>query len=312
MAPRRRALEQVGDGLYAYLQPGGGWGWSNAGLIVDGGETLLVDTLFDLRLTGEMLDAIRRSVPQADRIDVLVNTHANGDHTFGNQLLGGTRVVASAATAAEMTDAPPAALAGLKANAAELGRTGDFLVDCFGEFEFEGIELRVPDETFAGELTLTVGAKDVQLLEVGPAHTRGDTLVLVPGDRVVYSGDILFNESHPVVWAGPIGNWIDACDRILALDVEVVVPGHGELAGKHEVEELKAYLEYVLDEAGRCHDAGLPLVESAREIGRDRWASWGEPERLVVNVAAAYRELGAEVPSGTLPLFALMAELAGA
>lgn len=310
MPPARRGLEQVGDGLYAYLQPGGGWGWSNAGLVVDGGATLLVDTLFDLRLTGELLDAIRRAVPAAGEVDVLVNTHANGDHTFGNQLLGGARIVASAATAAEMRETPPSGLAGLKASAAELGRTGEFLVECFGEFEFEGIELRAPDETFVGELSLTVGDKDVQLLEVGPAHTRGDTLVVVPGDRVVFSGDILFNASHPVVWAGPIGNWIEACDRILALDVEVVVPGHGELAGKHEVEELKEYLEYVLGEARRCYEAGLPLLAAARAVAHDRWASWGEPERLVVNVAAAYRELGAEVPDGALPLFALMAELA--
>jgi glyoxylase-like metal-dependent hydrolase (beta-lactamase superfamily II) len=306
--PSRRGLEEIGDGLYAYLQPGGGWGWSNAGLVVGSGATMLVDTLFDLRLTREMLDEIRRSVPAAAEVDVLVNTHANGDHTFGNQLLGGARIVASAATAAEMVEAPPSALAGLKAGAAELGRTGEFGVECFGEFEFEGIELRGPDETFTGELGLVVGDKHVQLLEVGPAHTRGDTLVLVPEAKVVYSGDILFNQSHPVVWAGPIGNWIDACDRILALDVEVVVPGHGELADKHAVEELKAYLEYVLGESRARHDRGMPLLAAARDMSLDRWASWGEPERIVVNVASAYRELGAEVPSGTLPLFALMAE----
>jgi len=308
MPPSRRGLEQVGNGLYAYLQPGGGWGWSNAGLVVDGGATLLVDTLFDLRLTRDMLEEIRRSVPAAGEVDVLVNTHANGDHTFGNQLLDGARIVASAAAAEEMRETPPAALAGLKASAAELGRPGEFLLECFGEFDFEGIELRAPDETFVGELGLVVGGKHVQLVEVGPAHTRGDTIVLLPEDRVVYSGDILFNASHPVVWAGPIGNWIDACNRILALDVEVVVPGHGELADKHAVEELKAYLDYVLAESRRRHEQGMSLLDAARDLAHDRWASWGEPERLVVNVASAYRELGAEVPSGTLPLFALMAE----
>ena len=51
-------LTEVGDGCLAYLQGDGGWGWSNAGLIVGDGTSLLVDTLFDLRLTQEMLDAI--------------------------------------------------------------------------------------------------------------------------------------------------------------------------------------------------------------------------------------------------------------
>src|ERR1700751_482737 len=84
MTERRRActrgLHEVGDGLYAYLQPDGGWGWSNAGLVVGGEGALLVDTLFDLHLTERMLREMRRAVPAAQRIETLVNTHAHGDH----------------------------------------------------------------------------------------------------------------------------------------------------------------------------------------------------------------------------------------
>ncbi|HEX7610550.1 MAG TPA: MBL fold metallo-hydrolase, partial [Solirubrobacteraceae bacterium] len=72
----QKGLAEVGDGLFAYMQPDGGWGWSNAGLVVDGDSTLLIDTLFDLALTEEMLAAMRRAVPAAARIDTLVNTHA--------------------------------------------------------------------------------------------------------------------------------------------------------------------------------------------------------------------------------------------
>src|SRR3546814_2294882 len=79
--------------MWAYVQPGGSWGWSNAGLIVDGDQTLLVDTLFDLKLTGQMLTAMRDAVPAAARIGTLVNTHANGDHTFGNSLVEGARII---------------------------------------------------------------------------------------------------------------------------------------------------------------------------------------------------------------------------
>ncbi len=85
--PYTKGLHDLGNGLWAYLQPDGGWGWSNAGLIVDGDRSLLVDTLFDLKLTREMLDAMRRAVPAAQSIETLVNTHANGDHCFGNQLV---------------------------------------------------------------------------------------------------------------------------------------------------------------------------------------------------------------------------------
>ena len=70
----------------------------------------------------------------------------------------------------------------------------------------------------------------MRLIEVGPAHTRGDTLALLPDERVLFSGDILFNGAHPIAWAGPVSNWIAACERILAMDLEVIVPGHGPLA----------------------------------------------------------------------------------
>ena len=89
-----RGLHDLGNGLWAYLLPDGSWGWSNAGLIVDGDRTLLVDTLFDLKLTAEMLESMRRSIPAAARIGTLVNTHHNGDHTFGNQLVGGAQIIA--------------------------------------------------------------------------------------------------------------------------------------------------------------------------------------------------------------------------
>jgi cyclase len=306
-----RGMQEVGDGLYAYLQPDGGWGWSNAGLVVDGESTLLIDTLYDLKLTERMLSEMRRAVPAAARIDTLLNTHANGDHCFGNQLVGGARIVASERTAAEMTELPPAAMAALVAQAPQMGEVGAFFLDCFGAFDFQGIELVLPDETFNDELELRVGAREVRLIEVGPAHTRGDTLALLPAERVLFSGDILFNGGHPIAWAGPVSNWIAACERIIAMDVEVIVPGHGPVADTAAVRELKSYFEYLYERARACHAEGLSPLQAARSISLDRWAQWGERERLVVNLATIYQELEPDrEPLNPLAAFQEMAELA--
>lgn len=306
-----KGLHEVGDGLYAYLQPDGSWGWSNAGLVVDGEATLLVDTLYDLALTEQMLQAMRRAVPAAARIDTLVNTHANGDHCYGNQLVGGARILASERTAAEMPELPPAAMAALVEQAPAMGELGAFFLECFGAFDFKGIELALPDETFSGELNMRVGGLELALLEVGPAHTRGDTLVHVPAQRVLFSGDILFSGAHPIAWAGPVSNWIAACERILAMDVETIVPGHGPLAGPDAVRELKAYFEYLYEQARACHAQGMTPLQAARAIALDRWADWGERERLVVNLANVYAELdGDPEPLNPLAAFQQMAELA--
>ena len=115
-----RGLHELGDGLYAYLQPDGGWGWSNAGLITAGGTSLLVDTLFDLNLTRDMLDAMA-PVTDANPIAQAFNTHGNGDHWFGNALLpDGIPIVASAAAIEDMHAAPAAAV-NLLFNGLDLG-----------------------------------------------------------------------------------------------------------------------------------------------------------------------------------------------
>ncbi len=306
-----RGLHELGNSLYAYLQPDGGWGESNAGLVCDGEHSLLIDTLFDLRLTERMLEEMRRATPAAARIDTLVNTHANGDHCYGNELVGDARIVASQRTAAEMTELPPAGFAALVQQAPSMGEVGAFFLDCFGAFDFNGIELVLPTQTFDGELTLRVGAKEVALIEVGPAHTRGDTLAFLPEERTLFSGDILFHGGHPIAWAGPVSNWISACDRILEMDVEVIVPGHGSLADKHAVSELRAYFEYLYEQARTCHAQDMTPVQAARSISLDRWAQWGERERLAVNLATIYRELdGVQEPPGALAAFQQMAELA--
>ena len=159
--PYTKGVHDLGTGCYAYLQPDGTWGWSNAGLVTDGGESLLVDTLFDLKCTREMLGALRAATPAAQRIGTLVNTHSNGDHTFGNQLVPGAEIIASRACAEEMRQRTPEELAAMMRNWQALGAGAAFFHEVMGtRFDFEGITLTLPTRTFERELTLPVGGKE--------------------------------------------------------------------------------------------------------------------------------------------------------
>jgi glyoxylase-like metal-dependent hydrolase (beta-lactamase superfamily II) len=332
-------LREVGDGTFAYLQSNPSWGWANAGLVTSDGESLLVDTLYDLNLTRRMLDVMRRRTPAAEDIDTVVNTHANGDHCWGNQLLRDADIVASRRAAEEMRDVSPALMSALvsaarvavglgstaQRAAGLLGRVGigralafrdaaQFVVEKFGGFEFAGIELCLPTTTFEGSLTLRVGDKEVHLVEVGPAHTRGDAIVHVPADRIVFTGDILFIDSHPIAWDGPVSNWIAACDRLLALDVDTVVPGHGPITDKGGVRRVKEYWQTLVDEVQVRFKAGLAVEDAAIDIARKSlgsFASWGDRERVAVNVDTLYRELrGDRSRRDPLELLARMARFA--
>jgi cyclase len=308
-----KGLHDLGNGSFAWLAPDGSWGWSNAGLITDGDESLLVDTLFDLALTRDMLAAMRDAAPAAtSNFDTLVNTHANGDHCHGNELVAGAEIIASVASAEEMAELPPAALAAIVDMARDMGATGEYFLHCFGQFRFDGISFTPPTRTFSGEMELMVGDKNVQLIEVGPAHTRGDVLAYCAADKTVFTGDILFIEGTPIMWQGPVANWIAACQRIEAMDVETIVPGHGPVCGKSGVVAVREYLEFVRDEARGRYNAGLDAWEAAKDIELGQYSAWSDPERIAVNVDSLYREFDSEArQTDIMVLFTRMAELAG-
>jgi len=280
---------------------------------------------------------MRDAVPAAKSIGTVVNTHANGDHCWGNQLVRDAEIIASRRGAEEMAELPPSLMAkldkvarlsmrlggvgkGLGWLADKLGvellasvvEAAPFIVDIFGDFHFEGIDLVLPSKTFDDSLTLTVGDKRVELIEVGPAHTRGDVLVHVPDDKVLYTGDILFIGGHPIVWEGPVSNWIAACERIEAMELEFIVPGHGPLTDKAGVARVRAYLEYLQAEARARYEGGMSAFEAAKDIDMRDYEDLGESERLVVNVDTLYREFsGAGPRKSAVPCFAAMARFAG-
>lgn len=304
-----RGLHELGDGLYAYLQPDGGWGWSNAGLVTAGGTSLLVDTLFDLNLTRDMLDAMQ-PVTDGNPIGQAFNTHGNGDHWFGNSLLpDGIPIVASAAAIEDMRAAPAAAV-NVLFNDLDLGPEFDaFAERAMRKFDFASVVERLPTESFEGRHDLRVGDRDVQLIELGPAHTLGDTIAHVPDAGVVFTGDLLFIEGTPIMWDGPVANWLAACDRIVELGARTIVPGHGPVTDDSGVRDVQRYLTYVRDEARQRFDGGMDETAAADDIDLTDFRDWGDPERIAVNVATIYRELDPSLPALTRPeLFVRMAQ----
>lgn len=301
-----KGLIEIADGVFAYLQPDGGWGWSNSGLVAGDGASLLVDTLFDLKLTQDMLQEMAPVIDN-NPIANLVNTHANGDHCYGNQLVGGAEVIASDASAAEMEELPPSMLAAMME--ADFGEvTNAYLRESFGAFTFTGIEPPKPTMTFSGDMALETGGRSAELIEVGPAHTAGDVLVHLPDDSVIFTGDILFIEGTPLVWNGPIQNWIDACARINDLGCEAVVPGHGPMTDAAGVQAVADYLAFVHAEAKERFHGGMIWTDAAKDIDLGPYRDWLDAERIVINVDSVYRELDPSRPqTGVVELFSQMA-----
>ena len=304
-----KGLHELGEGIYAYIQPDGSWCLNNAGLIVDGQQAMLVDTLTDLAHTQEMLDSIYEKTNAS--INSVVITHGNIDHWLGNELVKDAEIIATEKCAEEMKGMPPEMLAQLIKGAPQLGETGEYFIRCFGKFNFEGITPTYPTKTFHGQLELKLGNTEIRLIDVGPAHTTSDLLVYVPEKKVVFAGDILFINGTPLMWEGPVSNWIKACNLMLEMDAETFVPGHGPITDKKGVEEVKGYWKYLEDETRKRFDAGMNAFNAAQDIPLGKYESWGESERVCVNVNTLYNEFRAEpVETNILELFGSMAQYA--
>jgi glyoxylase-like metal-dependent hydrolase (beta-lactamase superfamily II) len=195
------------------------------------------------------------------------------------------------------------------------GDVGELFRRFFGDFDFDGIDVRLPTRTFDGRLDLEVGGRVIELIEVGPAHTAGDALAYVPDSRTIFTGDILFIGGTPIVWAGPLSNWVAACDLMLGLDIDTVVPGHGPVTDKSGVAEVRDYLAFVDEAASARQAAGIDAWEAARDIAREiganpEFQSWGEAGRIAVNVDTVYRSHDpAHVSANVVEQFRRMAEL---
>jgi len=228
----------------------------------------------------------------AASIKTLICTHGDGDHWYGNELVKGAEIISTTAAKEDMEKGNPAMLA-IMLNMMKNVPTamGRFMKNGIGRFQFDGITPTYPTRCIDERTALKVGNRTIELIPVGPAHTRGDMLVYLPEERVLFAGDIIFSEVTPVIHSGPVTRYIDVLKSILDMDVDVIVPGHGPITDKRSAEALIDYLELIYTVSKKCYDARLGLLKAARQIDLRAFRSWQCPERVVMNIAAVYKEL---------------------
>ena len=297
-------LREIARDVYACLQEERGLGTSNSGFFNRAGG-LVVDTFWDLPHTRELIAHYARVWKEPARR--VVNTHHNGDHTWGNQLFPGAEILAHEQCAEHFGRERPEFMQMLKSQGGSENPVMRMLAQRLADWDFTGIELTPPTRLVADRLDLDLDGLRVELRYVGPAHTGGDVIVHLPAERVVFTGDVLFRLCTPIGWDGTFERWIAALDEIVALDPAVVVPGHGPLCGVEGPREMREYLAYVRTESRRFFEQELPVVEAAMRIDLGPYAGWTEPERIVFQVERAYREFRGEAYDTPLDVTVLFA-----
>jgi cyclase len=259
------SVHKIGPDLYAYISENDAS--ANSTFLVSDEGILVVDTGLNAQEGRKLLDEIRK-VSQA-HVRWIVNTHYHPDHRGGNSMVGPDAVIISTEfTRAQMPSSAP-----------------DYALN-------EAIRSK--------GITLYVGGHEVRIYHPGPAHTRGDLIVYFPDEHAIATGDLFLTNSCPAMDDGDMENWIAALDRMLALPLEHVVPGHFELATKNELQHFRNYLAAMRDQVKRMRSNGFGLEQVQRGLALSAYKDLRQfPQYEATfkdNAAAYYKQLESRSP----------------
>jgi cyclase len=269
-------LIEVADRVFAYVQPDGTWYINNTGFVVGDESVISIDACSTERRTRAYRDRIASVTPAP--VTTLVNTHHHGDHTYGNFVFSPATIVAQENCRAEML------AYGFP------GNTGVWEPVDWGE-----VRVAPPTLTFTDRVRLWSGDRPVEVSYVGQAaHTSNDSLVWLPGQEVLFCGDLLFNGGTPFLLMGSVRGAIDVLTSVVApIPARVIVPGHGAPCDHELITTVVGYLEFVLDTARQGIEAGLAPLDLARQTDLGEYDGWLDRERIVGDLHRAYADLGA-------------------
>lgn len=267
----------AGPGVFAFVQPDGGWWINNAGIVVGSEATVVVDTCAtEARSARLRVEVEARRLP-GTRL-VVANTHHHGDHTHGNCLFDDGLIVA------------PRGCRRLVELAAMAKYEQLFVQPAWGD-----LTLAPPTVEFSDSMELWLGDQVVELHACPtPAHTTADAVAWLPEQRVLFAGDLVFNGGTPFVAFGSVDGSIRALEWLRRFKPSVVVPGHGPLCAVSAFTVIEQYLRFLQQTAELALRVGRTPLEAARSASLRDFTTLSEPERIVGNLHRAMAEASGE------------------
>lgn len=302
---KQASLKEIGSGVYAWIGAGGD---SNSGAVLTGSGLLAIDAQQSAEQGRQFRKALEAAAGQ--RTARLINTHFHLDHTAGNVAFADIPVTAQEKTLGLMNEYMGTSGRNrwsvdslddrlrlfFGSNFKELVPVGDPLHDWFvarvRRPELTGLDLVGPTETFGDRVAFLRRDGSVTLDYVGPAHCDGEVIIHLPEQKLAFLGDLLFVGRFPWLGDCDLEGWIAILQRVLSLDLDCVVPGHGDVCTLKQVDEFRALLLSLrtavenkvranASEEAAMHEISLPPYQSL-----PRYREW-----LQSNIRAAYRYL---------------------
>ena len=223
-------FRKLAKGVYVFLQPPLVW-YSSAGVIIGDRDVIVVDSLTNVAMTRILLAEIRRVTDKPIRF--LVNTHSHADHVYTNHLFPEATVISSYRCREET-----------EANQKVQGRHDALFATLFSDVDLKGGRYTMQDMGFSGSLSLYQGEHEVRIIELGVGHSESDVVVHLPGEKIVFCGDLFLNGMPPLPGEGHVTHTIANYKAIEALEADIYVAGHGDPGTLADVTAQRTQLVY--------------------------------------------------------------------
>jgi glyoxylase-like metal-dependent hydrolase (beta-lactamase superfamily II) len=234
-AQEARTLQKLSDHVYAYVgvtnaSPSANSFGANSGVVIGEDAVLVVDTLMSAKEADKLLADIKKVTDKP--IKYAVNTHYHPDHAWGNEVFVNEGAAVIGHENSRLA-APRSEYELLHAK--EFGLTDQ---------DMEGTVLKFPTVTFKDALRVDLGGGvAVELSYPGATHTDGSITAFVPGDKVLFMGDMLFTKYHPYIGEGDIPSWLKVLSGLEKTPALVIVPGHGPVSTVSDIKAMEVYLK---------------------------------------------------------------------
>jgi cyclase len=280
-------VRQIAPGVYfrySAIGPEGSkivFGGSNNIWIVFDAYVAVFDANFP-KEAGDVIKAIRKTTDKPIRY--VLDSHHHGDHSYGNAVFAreGASIVAQANCARLLRlDGPE-----------EFKKAGEGPT---GRKDVAESVLKVPGVVFDDKLVLDDGKQRVEFLFLGHAHTAGDAFAYLPRHKILCTGDACVNGAYNFMGHSDSASWIRVLEKAQQLDVKLVCPGHGALAGKELLEAQKRYFVELRRQVRQGIDAGKDLEDITRSLDLPWYKEWTTVAPPKPNVEHVYNELTGRV-----------------
>ena len=276
-------FRKLAKDVYAFLQPPLIC-YSSAGVIIGDKDVIVVDSLTNAAMTQSLLAEISRVTDKPVRF--LVNTHSHFDHVYTNHFFPEATVI-SAHRGREET----------KANRKVQDRHDALFARLFPDVDLRGGRYTVQDMSFSGNLSLYQGEREVRVIELGVGHSESDVVVHLPGEKIVFCGDVFLNGVPPLPGDGHVTQTIAHYKAIEALEANMYVAGHGDPGSLAEVRAQRTQLEGQFQHAWECFEHGMSYDEALQVFAKNDIPL--DFQRLIV--LASYWEFTGKRPETTDP-----------